>query len=235
MSLPVQITDPRNGLTIPRVNLMAAMGLNSTSGSNCGVPKLSPNFIRVPSTGGTQSFNVVPTGADCTWQVTAPAGDSWMRIVGLSTGKGPGTVTLQIDAAASAARAAGLIVNDQNTATVLVSQAVAPASIADVRPPVMGGLTATSMTAGVELVWPVAKDSQSGVSSYKVVYTQGATPPRPRCRTGMSVNQQPQLSGGNMKLMVSGLKAGAEYTFRVCALDAAGNVAFGSMWRGAAK
>lgn len=218
----VQVTDPSNGLVIPRVDLRKAMGIACTA-------KVSPTSIRAAYTGGSYTFTVTPSAAECTWSIAAE-GDSWMRIVGATSGKGPATVTVQVDAVGDAARSAGMSVNADSTATVLVSQAVVAAAVDD-RPPAMGRLKGTNAPGALDLLWPAAKDSQSGVSSYTVVYGTGVRPPRPRCTTGTPVTQQPQAQGGSYKLNLS-LPVGQRYSVRVCAVDAAGNVAVGSMWRG---
>lgn len=215
------VTDPGNGLVIPRVDLRKALGITCTA-------TVSPASIRAAHTGGTYTFTVTPPAADCTW--TIAGGDSWMRIVGATSGKGPATVTLQVEAVGDAARSAGLWVTADGTTTLLVSQAVVAAAVDD-RPPAMGRLKGTSASGALDLVWPAAQDSQSGVSSYTVVYSTGARPPRPRCTTGTPVAQQPQAQGSSYRLSL-GLTSGQRYSVRVCAVDAAGNVAVGSMWRG---
>lgn len=217
----MQVTDPGNGLVIPRVDLRKAMGIACTA-------KVSPSSIRAVSTGGSYTFTITPPAADCAWSIAG--GDSWMRVVGATSGKGSATVTVEVDAVGDAARSAGLSVNADGTATVLVSQAVVAASV-DNRPPTMGRLKGTSASGALDLVWPAAQDSQSGVSSYTVVYAAGTRPPRPRCTTGTPVTQQPQAQGSSYKMSLS-LTVGQRYSVRVCAVDAAGNVAVGSMWRG---
>jgi hypothetical protein len=159
-----------------------------------------------------------------------------MRIVGATSGMGPGTVTLQVDPASSTARSTGIAVaTPQGAAVMLISQAVSPAST-DTLAPVMGRVRATNTKTGtIELSWDAARDSQTGVSSYQVVYQQGLHPPSRTCTTGMQVQQAPVVSGYTVKMVVSGLTPGARYAFRVCALDAAGNVAGGRVWAAIAK
>ena len=219
-----QVKDAGNGLTFPRLNLRAAMGITCT-------PKLTPDTIKATKTGASYTLTVTPPTPDCTWTVAAP-GVTWMRTVGATSGKGPGTVALQVDAAVAAARSSGLVVTAADgSASALVSQAASSVSVADTRPPVMGQLTATSANSVVDLSWPASQDSQSGVSSYRVVYNPSSRPPSLHCTTGTLVSQQPQVSGSTLKLTVTGLSVGSQYTFRVCALDAAGNMAGGRMNR----
>jgi hypothetical protein len=159
-----------------------------------------------------------------------------MRIVGAASGMGPGTVTLQVDPASSTARSTGMAVAaPQGAAVMLISQAVSPAST-DTLAPVMGRVRAANTKGGtIELSWEAARDSQTGVSSYQVVYQQGLRPPSRTCTTGTHVQQAPVVSGGTVKVAVSGLAPGGRYAFRVCALDAAGNVAGGRVWAAIAK
>jgi hypothetical protein len=159
-----------------------------------------------------------------------------MRILGASTGKGPGTVTLQVDPAVTIARSTGVsVAAPQGAAVMLISQAVSPAD-SDTVAPNMGRIQGTTNSKGtIELSWQTATDAQSGVSSYQVVYQQGVHPPQKTCTTGTQVQQAPVVSGGTVKVAVSGLTVGVRYAFRVCALDPAGNVAGGRIWGAIAK
>jgi hypothetical protein len=159
-----------------------------------------------------------------------------MRIVGANTGVGPGTVTLQVDPAEVEARGVGVAVAAEDGSSglsVLISQAIAPAGTGDRRAPLMSGrVQVQGLQGAVMLTWPAARDNGSGVSSYMVVYNAGSRPPRPRCITGTQGKLKPQVSGNSMTLTVPGLLANTRYSFRVCPIDAAGNVGVGSMWRG---
>jgi hypothetical protein len=225
----LQILDSRNDLKKPRLDLRAAASITCT-------PKISPSSVLAPSKGGTFTLTVTPPTSDCTWTVAAPTA-TWMRIVGPNTGVGPGTVTLQVDPAEVAARGMGIAVaaeDGSSGVSVLVSQAVALAGVVDRRAPIAAGrVKVESLQGAVELTWPAAKDSGSGVSSYMVTFNPGSRPPRPRCTTGTQVNLKPQAATGNsLQLTVPGLLPNTRYSFRVCPIDAAGNVGLGSMWRG---
>lgn len=225
----LQVKDARNGITRPRLNLRAAMSITCT-------PKVTPSSVKAGQAGGTYTLTVTPPTADCQWTVQPPTA-AWMRFLGPTSGTGPGTVTLQVDPVADTARSSGVSVTSDdgsNSGGVLISQPVA-SNTGDIRPPIMSRVQATSIAGGVVLQWQAARDSQSGVSSYRVVYNEGARPPAPRCISGTPLNQQAAVSGSTLSMAVTGLTPGQRYTFRVCALDAAGNVAFGSMWRGTAS
>ena len=226
----LQVKDPVNGLEKPRLNLQAAVG--GAPSTPCSV-SVTPRSLKAPNTGGSLTFQVTPSTTDCSWSVAIPQA-SWVRVAGKATGTGPGTVTLQVDPIATTARGTGLTVTPANSQAVnaLVSQAAADAEVAatDQRAPTMGRVKGSITGSSATLTWPAAKDGQSGVSSYRVVYTQKGQP-QPRCVTGSTVNQQATAAGSNMQVTVAGLSAGTRYTFRVCALDAAGNVASGGLWR----
>lgn len=182
-------------------------------------------------------MTVTPPTPGCTWTLVLPTA-SWVRVVSPTTLINTGTqvIKLQVDAVAAEARSSGLsLLSGPYMSRVLISQAVTMASFGDERAPVMGRLQGTIATGAFDLNWPAATDTGgSGVSSYRVVYNQGSRPPSIRCTTGTPVDQLPTQSGSRMSLSVTGLAAGSRYTFRVCAIDAAGNVAGGSMWRGTA-
>lgn len=157
--------------------------------------------------------------------------------MGASTGQGPGVITLQVDPASSTARSTGMSVSaPAGAAVMLISQAVSPTDTdTDTLAPVMGRMQATNSQGTIELSWQAATDAQSGVSSYQVVYQPGVQPPKKTCTTGTQVQQAPVVSGGTVKVAVSGLTVGVRYAFRVCALDAAGNVAGGRIWGAIAR
>lgn len=218
---------------MPRLNLRAAMGLSCT-------PTVSPRALRLPSTGGTYTFTVTPPSPDCTWSIAAPSA-TWLRIVGPATGTAQGNITLQVDPVGAVARSTGLVAMSSDTAgptsrtvshTILISQSITATAGTDTTAPVMPrrGLRGSSANGAVTLTWPAATDAQSGVSSYTVVYSEGRKFPDSRCVTGTPVRTQPTASGTGFTVAVPGLTVGGVYTFRVCSVDAAGNVAVGSIW-----
>jgi hypothetical protein len=88
--------------------------------------------------------------------------------------------------------------------------------------PTGGALTAQGATThdAVDLSWSGFADATSGVVSYKAVMAVGAAPAS--CTTGTAL-----YSGTAPQTRASGLHAGTNYGFRVCAVDAAGNVSAG--------
>lgn len=103
-----------------------------------------------------------------------------------------------------------------------VSTAAATASIGlDTGLPTGGALTATSGDTSNSLAWTAATDATSGVVSYVVVFATGATPPA-SCTAGTVAS-----SNATSPFVHTGLVNGTQYSYRVCAVDAAGNVANG--------
>lgn len=237
------MTDARNGLTKPRLNLRAALGVGGCS------TKLSQSSFKAPHTGGTFSLTVTPSSADCAWSVAIPTTAPWLHVVGAASGTGPGSITLQVDpiTTTATARSTGVTITaagETASSSALISQAAfGAASAADTRPPVMTRLQgSTSAPGSLTLTWAPARDTQSGVSGYRVVYNAGTRPPSPRCISGTVVEDLPVAvsAGGDgtntvLQLTVAGLSAGSRYSFRVCAIDAAANVSGGTLWRGTAS
>jgi hypothetical protein len=75
-----------------------------------------------------------------------------------------------------------------------------------------------------KLNWTAATDA-NGIASYKLVYRPGAVPPKITCSDGTSI----PVVGLIQTATVANLVSNSFYSFRVCAIDRAGNVANGSM------
>jgi hypothetical protein len=97
--------------------------------------------------------------------------------------------------------------------------------------------TAVGSAGAIDLSWTAGVDPvtsttiASGVAGYKVVYARAATAPS-SCATGTVA----ATLHTSTALRVSGLVDGAQYSFRVCAVDGAGNVSTGAVateWPGA--
>lgn len=87
--------------------------------------------------------------------------------------------------------------------------------------PTNGTVTATASSGGASLSWKSFKDTTSGLSSYKVVYTTGAYPSS-SCTSGTVA-----YSGSSTSTTLSGLSSGTKVYVRVCAIDAVGNTSTG--------
>lgn len=90
----VSITDPRNSITKPRLNLLAAVT------QNCDL-SLSPKKISAGPTGGLYTVNV-STGPTCEWSLAEDA--DWIEVIGDTGGTGPKAITIQVSALDSGSR-----------------------------------------------------------------------------------------------------------------------------------
>lgn len=101
------------------------------------------------------------------------------------------------------------------------SAPVAATIVVDTTAPAGGTLSATPAAAAIALGWTAATDAGSGVTGYKLVGTVGTTPPATGCTTGTV------LSSGSAMSFRHAVAAKATWSYRLCALDAAGNVSAG--------
>jgi hypothetical protein len=106
-----------------------------------------------------------------------------------------------------------------NSATTSVYDTI----IYDVTKPGNGVVTGSSAGGSINLDWDGFSDGSSGIASYTVVYATGSTAPS-SCSTGTMLGSG--ITDTNASL--SGASVGTSYSFRVCAVDAAGNVSSGA-------
>jgi hypothetical protein len=103
-----------------------------------------------------------------------------------------------------------------------VSATPATATIAlDSVAPTGGTLTATGRDGAVDLSWSGFTDATSGVTSFVVAGAASATAPA-SCAVGTRL-----YAGTDARLAHSGLANGTTWSYRVCAVDAAGNTGAG--------
>jgi len=92
--------------------------------------------------------------------------------------------------------------------------------VVDKSPPSAGRLDAVPGNARVQLTWSDVTDDVSGVARYKLVGQAGAVP---------SCDNGPVLyTGANRTFAHEGLTNGSVYSYRLCPIDAAGNMASGA-------
>jgi hypothetical protein len=91
--------------------------------------------------------------------------------------------------------------------------------IVDTVLPSIGTLATQLSGRAVTLNWTAASDA-NGVMAYKVVYASGSTAP-PSCNTGSTL-----YTGPNLTYVQTGLALG-NYSYRLCAVDKAGNINVG--------
>jgi subtilisin family serine protease len=81
----VMVTDSKNGITKPRLNLQMAIGVSTSC--TYAISESSKSFGSNSSTGSI----AVTTGAGCTW--TAASSTSWLTVTSGNSGSGNGTVS----------------------------------------------------------------------------------------------------------------------------------------------
>jgi subtilisin len=105
------ITDPRNGLAQPRINVDAALGASATP---CGYA-VSPSRITVGSQAGTVTVDVT-TSADCPWSANTLS--PFVVIADSHSGAGPGQVVLSYPANVSPSGREGVVTIADTTVTI---------------------------------------------------------------------------------------------------------------------
>ena len=96
------ITDPRNGVAVPRINVDTALATLPTS---CGYA-VSPGRVTVGAQAGTVDI-AVTTSPDCAWW--AASGSHFMQVTSNQSGLGPGTVVLSYSANQSLSERQGVV------------------------------------------------------------------------------------------------------------------------------
>ncbi len=201
----VNVTDHRNNVIKPRLDLVGALaagaaptGTISIAG-NAATTRTQSVTLALSASGGVNQM-CLSNSSTCTSWIAYATSKTWT----LSAGTGTKTVTARFR---SAPGSESSVVSD----TILL----------DVTPPTNGTLNATADDASVALSWSGFSDGHSGVASYKVVYAAGATAPG-NCNSGIT-----GYSGTDTSVTATGLVNGATYSFRVCAIDGAGNLSSG--------
>jgi hypothetical protein len=92
--------------------------------------------------------------------------------------------------------------------------------VVDGTAPTMGAFTATPSTGKVAVTWSPATDAGSGVSAYRLVGAKDVT--APSCTADANLLYAGKLTGYTQ----SGLTSG-KYSYRLCAIDVAGNMSTG--------
>jgi hypothetical protein len=203
------IKDARNGVTKPRIDIAAAIALPP--------PDVTPPTGSVSINGGaattkTAAVTLAITSADaatmcisnttaCTTFSAFAATKAWT----LATGAGSKTVTVFLRDAAG------------NTTTATTSPKAT--IVVDATAPTNGTVTATAGDAQVHLTWTGFADTGTGIATYRVV--GGTTAPSSCTGTALFV-------GTDHGFAHTGLVNGTHYNYRVCAVDAAGNMSTGA-------
>lgn len=207
------ILDPRNGITKPRIDLAAAIAASSTDTApptgtvviNAGATATRTTAVTLAITAsdpsGLGQMCITNTGTCTTFEAFATT-KAWT----LTSGNGNKTVTV--------------VLRDKlgNTTTTTSPKATI---LLDTTLPTNGTATATARNASLALAWSGFGDAGSGIASYRVVAAVGTTAPA-TC-TGAAV-----YAGSTAAFTATGLANGTPVSYRVCALDAAGNLSTGA-------
>jgi hypothetical protein len=209
-----KIKDSRNGVTTSRIDVYAALSASTTdvtapTGSvaiNGGAAATRTAQVALAITGSDASGVTqmcVSSTATCTaFEAFAPT-----RAWTLASGDGVKTVTV--------------FLRDRAGNTTTADGSPRASIRLDTAPPTGGAVTARPGNGTIALAWTGFADAGSGVASYRVVAASGATAPE-NC-TGTTV-----YAGTATASTVTGLTNGTTYSYRVCALDVAGNLSAGA-------
>ncbi len=204
------VLDPRNGITKPRINLVAALGASDTSpptgtlvinGGAATTRLLAVNLALAATDDTLVAQMCVSTSTTCTGFVP------YLGAISYTLAAGDGMQTLRVwyrDAAGN------------------TSLPVAASIRVDTTAPTGGVLTVSAATARLDLSWTTATDAGSGFASYRLVGIAGTTLPATACTSGTT------LYTGTATSFVHAVASKATWSYRLCAIDVAGNTATGS-------
>jgi hypothetical protein len=202
------IKDNRNGLTKPRLDLYAAVG--------------SP----IPDTAAPTGAVVINGGAAATKTAAVTLAISGSDNVGVTQMCVSNTATCTAWEAFATTKAWTLATGDGIKIVtvslrdkVLNTTAVADKIILDATAPTGGALTAVGGDGQIALAWTGFTDA-AGITTYRVVGAAGATAPA-HC-LGATL-----YADAGATFTQTGLTNGTAYSYRVCAVDLAGNVSAG--------
>ena len=208
-----RITDTRNNVVTPRIDLNAALASTAaTTPGPSGTPVINAaaKFTKsaavtvavTPKTGTAKQVCLSNTETCTTW-LTYAASQSWT----LASGDGSKTVHVWWkDAAGNVSAAAG-------TASIIL----------DTTAPSAGTVTAPIVSGKAAITWSMITDAGSGVASYRLVGSSTTTAPAASCTGAAS------YAGTATSFSVALPAAGKTSIYRLCALDAAGNINAGAL------
>ena len=201
------ITDKRNNVTRPRLDLAAALALSGAPAPaglvviNAGAryTKLTAVTVDVTTTSGSATQVCLSATASCTAWKTYATAMAWT----LATGDGLKNVYVWWKN------------SDGTTSTTPISASITLDTTAPTNGTLAGALSGKVAT----LTWGGAKDTGSGLASYKLVSSTASAPSN--CASGTQL-----YAGPNTILTTGVLPTGTTY-FRLCAIDNVGNVSAG--------
>lgn len=208
-----KILDPRNGVTTPRIDVFAALAATARPESNAPVGTIQINagaaFTRSPAVAlalvardDTRVAQMcISEGTTCSSFVT------YQPTASYTFAAGDGTRTLRVWYRDPYA----------NTSAPAVASIVV-----DTAAPTGGVLAATASTGRNNLSWTTASDALSGFASYKLVGAAGPALPAAACATGTV------LYSGTATTFAHLMSPRATWSYRLCAIDKAGNTSTGT-------
>jgi len=202
------VTDKRNNVTKPRLDLTAALTLSNTPAPtgqvviNAGAKytKSSAVTVDVTTISGTATQVCLSATASCTAWKTYAASMPWI----LASADGAKTVNVWWK------NADGTASTSPTSASITL----------DTTAPSNGTISGKLAGAVATLTWSGAKDTGSGLASYKLMSSTTASPPA-SCASGTQV-----YTGTAASFTTGALPVGTTY-FRLCAVDNVGNVSAG--------
>jgi subtilisin family serine protease len=211
-----KIKDARNSVTTARIDIFAALAAPTTADTapptgslaiNGGAAATRTAAVALAITGSDPSGVTqmcVSNTASCTAFEPFAQTKSWT----LASGDGRKTVTVML--------------RDRLGNTTAATTSPSAAILLDATPPSNGSATATPGNAQIALRWTGFGDTGSGIASYRVVGQAGPTAPTSCTGTAL-------YAGTATAVTLTGLTNGTAYSYRVCALDGAGNLSTGAI------
>jgi Subtilase family/Putative binding domain, N-terminal len=148
-STGIPVTDPRNGVTKPRIQVDAA--LNVVSNVSCTYAVSPATVAALNNTAQTGTPLAVTTPVGCAW--TAASNSSWLTVTDGASSRGPGSVTYTVsDNTGAASRSATLTVASQVVTVTQVGATSAGTSKVDVRTYVPSAVSGSGYTSFLRVI-----------------------------------------------------------------------------------
>jgi len=206
------ITDPRNQIARHRVDLQAAIsgGVPTAPDTTGPVGTLTINANAAATSSGNVTLTIAGSDASGIASMCVSNTSTCTAFEAFAT-----TKTWKL-AAGDGAKTVFVTLKDTAGNTTVMSDSIR----SDATTPTGGSISASPGNGEVALRWTSAADSGSGVVGYKIVFALSAAP---TCTAGSVI-----YNGPDMSFTHTGLMNGKVYAYRVCPVDAAGNVGIGA-------
>lgn len=213
------ITDPRNGLVARRVDLVAALGGTPAPAADTTPPVGSVVINAGAATTRTAQVTLTITGTD-------PSGVTQMCVTNTTTCtafEAFAATRAWTLAAGDGTKSVAVWLRDSKGNTTTATTSPVDSIAVDATAPTDGLASAKPANLSVALAWSGFADATSGLATYRVVGVAGTTAPAAGC-AGTAL-----YTGTALTTTQSGLVNGSTYSYRVCAVDVAGNVSAGAV------